>query len=144
MPAPAPSDPYGQFNFLVEIDGRVAAAFSECSGLSTETDVIEYREGGEPSTVRKIPGLNRYTNILLKRGITKDKSLWQWRKTVLDGKVQRKSGSIILLDAARNEVARWNFFKGWPSRWEGPHLRANSSDVAIESLEIAHEGIEWD
>jgi len=144
MPAPARSDPYGQFNFLVEIDGIAVAQFAECTGLSTETDVIEYREGGEPSLgARKLAGLTRYAPIVLKRGVTKDKSLWNWRKSVTDGHVSRRNGAIILLDAGRNEVARWNFRAGWPSRWEGPYLRASSSEVAIEALEIVHEGLDW-
>lgn len=136
------NDPYSRFNFLLEIDGVVKAGFSEVSGLSTETDVIDYREGSEPATVRKLPGLTRYSNITLKRGVTKDKSLWQWRKAVIDGKVQRSSGSVILLDESRQPVLVWNFREGWPCKWEGPSLTAKTSDVAIETIEIAHEGLE--
>jgi phage tail-like protein len=137
------NDPYGQFNFLLEIDGVVTAGFSEVSGLTTETSVIEYREGSDrTSSVRKLPGLTKYSNIVLKRGITKDRSLWDWRKTVIDGATRRVDGSIILLDESRQEVVRWNFRAGWPSKWEGPTLNAKSSDVAIETLEIAHEGFD--
>ena len=136
------NDPYSRFNFLLEIDGVVRAGFSEVSGLSTETDVIDYREGNEPATVRKLPGLTRYSNITLKRGVTNDKSLWQWRKAVIDGKVQRSSGSVILLDESRQPVLVWNFREGWPCKWEGPSLNAKTSDVAIETIEIAHEGLE--
>lgn len=136
------NDPYSGFNFLLEIDGVVKAGFSEVSGLSTETDVIEYREGNEPATVRKLAGLTRYSNITLKRGVTNDKSLWQWRKAVIDGKVQRRSGSVVLLDESRQPVLVWNFREGWPCKWEGPSLNAKTSDVAIETIEIAHEGLE--
>jgi len=143
MPNAIPrNDPYSRFNFLLEIDGVVKAGFSEVSGLSTETDVLDYREGNEPATVRKLPGLTRYSNITLKRGVTKDKSLWQWRKAVIDGKVQRSSGSVILLDESRQPVLVWNFREGWPCKWEGPSLNAKTSDVAIETIEIAHEGLE--
>jgi phage tail-like protein len=136
-------DPYGQFNFLIEIDGVVQGGFSEASGLTTDTNIIEYREGNEQhGTTRKLPGLIKYNNIVLKRGWTKDKSLWDWRKKVIDGKTQRTSGAIVLLDEARNEALRWNFREGWPSKWEGPALNAKTSEVAIESLEIAHEGLE--
>lgn len=142
MPASRRVDPYGAFRFLVEIDGIVAAGFSECSGLTAEIDIIEYREGGDPTTARKIPGLRKYTSIVLKRGLTNDKSLWNWFKNVLDGNVQRANGSIVLLDASGNEVARWNFHNGWPSKWEGPTLNAKANEVAIETLEISHEGFE--
>ena len=143
MPDGKRNDPYGQFNFLIEIDGVVKGGFSEASGLSTDTNMIEYREGAEQQgTTRKLPGLIKYGNIVLKRGWTKDKSLWAWRKKVIDGKTQRNSGSIVLLDEARNEALRWNFREGWPSKWEGPALNAKTSEVAVETLEIAHEGLE--
>ena len=143
MPDGKRNDPYGQFNFLIEIDGVVKGGFSEASGLTTDTNVIEYREGAEQhGTTRKLPGLIKYNNIVLKRGWTKDKSLWAWRKKVIDGKTQRNSGSIVLLDEARNEALRWNFREGWPSKWEGPALNAKTSEVAVETLEIAHEGLE--
>jgi phage tail-like protein len=142
MPDGKRNDPYGQFNFLVEIDGVVKGGFSEASGLTTDTNVIEYRDGNEITTVRKLPGLMKYNNIVLKRGWTKDRSLWDWRKKVIDGKTQRTGGAIVLLDEARNEALRWNFREGWPSKWEGPALNAKTSETAIETLEIAHEGVE--
>ena len=107
MPTSTRTDPYGSFDFLLEIDGIVAAGFSEVSGLASETEVMEYREGGEAvNTLRKIPGLTKYSNIVLKRGVTADKSLWNWRKTVVDGHAQRVNGSIILLDESRQEIPR--------------------------------------
>jgi phage tail-like protein len=136
------SDPLAQCNFLVEIDGVVRAGFSEVSGLSTDTNVFEYRNGNETGTTRKLPGLMKYSNIVLKRGFTKDTALWTWRKAVIDGKTKRTSGSIILLDEARNPALRWNFREGWPSKWDGPALNGKTSEVAIETLEIAHEGLE--
>ncbi len=142
MPTGERKDPYAGFNFLVEIDGIARAAFSECSGLSTDTDPIEYRNGSDDITVRKIPGLKKFANITLKRGITRDLDLWKWRKTVLDGATERKSGSIVLLNEAREPALRWNFREGWPTKWEGPSLNATGNEVAIETLEIAHEGLE--
>jgi phage tail-like protein len=147
MPDGKRNDPYGQFNFIIEIDGVVKGGFSEASGLTTDSNIIEYREGNEQhGTTRKLPGLIKYNNIVLKRGWTKDRSLWEWRKTVIDGKTltsnARKSGAIVLLDEARNEALRWNFREGWPSKWEGPALNGKTSEVAIETLEIAHEGLE--
>ncbi|HET7856161.1 MAG TPA: phage tail protein [Gaiellaceae bacterium] len=142
MPATQRNDPYKNFNFRVEIDGIGIAAFSEVSGLESETAVIEYRAGGDPNTVRKLPGVTKYRNIVLRRGITQDHELWNWRKTVVDGNVDRRNGSIILLDDERNDVARWNFEEGWPCRWEASALNAGSNEVVIETLEIAHEGLE--
>lgn len=135
-------DPYGQYNFLVEIDDVTRAGFTEVGGLTTEQDVIEYREGSETATVRKLPGLRKYTNVTLKRGFTQDQELWQWRKTTIDGATERRSGSIVLLDEGRDEVLRWNFTEGWICKWEGPALNSTTNEAAIESLEICHEGLE--
>ncbi|MGC2407104.1 MAG: phage tail protein [Candidatus Cybelea sp.] len=138
-------DPYGQFNFLLQIDGVTQAGFSEVSGLTTDTNIIEYREGADNiygvNTVRKLVGLIKYTNIVCKRGWTKDASLWQWRKLVLDGNTQRQDGTIVLLDEARNKVLSWDWSNGWPVKWEGPALNAKTSEVAIETLEIAIEAL---
>ena len=138
------NDPFGAFNFLVEIDGITAAAFTEVSGLEVDVDVIEYREGSDALLgVRKLPGRIRYSNIVLKRGITLDSSLWDWIKSVIDGgALQRKNMSIILLDDQRQPLLRWNVRRAWPRKWTGPALNAKTSEVAIESLEIAHEGLD--
>jgi phage tail-like protein len=142
MPDGKRNDPYGQFNFLIEIDGVVKGGFSEVSGLTTDTNIVEYREGNEgQGTTRKLPGLMKYNNIALKRGWTKDRSLWNWRKQVIDGKTKRASGAIVLLDEARQPALRWEFREGWPCKWEGPPLNGKTSEVAIEALEIAHEGL---
>jgi phage tail-like protein len=141
MPAPQRKDPYKAFNFLVEIDGVAVAAFSEVSGLESETAVIEYRTGSD-GTLRKLPGLTKFANLVLRRGITQDRDLWNWRQAVVTGDVQRRNGSVILLDDQRNEVVRWNFAAGWPCKWQGPALNAKNNEVAIETLEIAHEGLE--
>lgn len=138
------NDPYSSFNFLVEIDGVTLAGFSECSGLNTETDVIEYRNGDEDITVRKLPGLKKFTNITMKRGFTDNKDLWNWRKTVMDGKTERRSGSIVLLNEAREPALRWNFREGWPTKLEGPSLNAKNNEVAIESFELAVEDIQME
>jgi phage tail-like protein len=141
MPAPQRNDPYKAFNFLVEIDGIAHAVFSEVTGLESETAVIEYRAGGE-NVVRKLPGLTKFANITLKRGITQDAELWNWRKSIVDGDIDRRNGSIVLLDDKRSPVLRWNFRNGWICKWEGPALSAKSNEVAIETMEIAHEGLE--
>ncbi len=136
------NDPYGAFNFLVEVDGVTVAAFSEVSGLNTESDVIEYRVGAEDITVRKLPGLKKFGNITLKRGFTASDELWKWRKEVLDGATTRHSGTIVLLNEGRRAAIKWTFREAWPSKWEGPAFNAKTSEVAIEMLELACEGIE--
>jgi phage tail-like protein len=135
------NDPLTSFNFLVDIQG-MRAGFSEIGGLTTETDIIEYREGSEDITVRKLPGKRKYTNINLKRGYTPDgKELWAWRKKVMDGKTQRLGGTITLLNEARQPALTWEFSEGWPSKWAGPAMNAKNNDVAIEELEICVEGL---
>jgi phage tail-like protein len=142
MPAAVRKDPYKKCNFRIEIDGIALAGFTECTGLESETEVIDYREGYESNTVRRLPGLNKYRNICLKGAVSDSKELYAWRKTVTDGQVVRKNGSIILLDDKRQEVARWNFREGWPCRLSGPELNAQGNEVAIEEIEICHEGLE--
>ena len=142
-PAPSRKDPYTVFRFRVEIDGVNEAAFMEVSGLESETAVIEYRTGDMKTTSSlKLPGLTCYANIVLRRGLTKDLALWQWRKAIVDGKADRRNGVIILLDSEAAPVLRWAFRNGWPCKWEGPDLDASANEVAIETLEIAHEGLE--
>jgi phage tail-like protein len=137
----ARNDPYSAFNFIVEIDGVVVGGFAECGGLGTETDIVEYRNGDEDITVRKLTGKAKYPQISLKRGFTDSRELWEWRKLVITGHTERKSGTIQLLDEARQPALKWNFREGWPSKWEGPAFNAKNNDVAIETLEIAHEGL---
>ena len=137
------NDPYTAGNFLVEIDGISSTAFSEVSGLELSIDVVDYREGNATgNNARKLPGLDRYSDVTLKRGLTQDASLWNWIKQVADGDISRATVSIVLLDQADNPVVRWRLRNAWPRKWTGPVLNAKSSEVAIESLEIAHEGLE--
>ena len=139
MPTGSRTDPYRGFNFLVEIDGITQAGFQEVGGLDASTDAVDYREGTDPNHVRKLSGMNKYSPITLKRGITTEPELWKWRETVIDGKTERKNGSIVLLDEAGAEKIRWNFTNGWPTKWTGPSFNSTSTAVAIETLEITHE-----
>lgn len=132
-------DPYRGYRFRVELDNVERGGFQECSGLDFSQDPIEYREGPDPLYVRKLPGLTKYSNITLKWGITKDEELWDWRDQALKGNIQRKNGSIILVDDEGNDKTRWNFQAGWPAKWTGPSFNATGNEVAVETLEIAHE-----
>ncbi|HYH84242.1 MAG TPA: phage tail protein [Pyrinomonadaceae bacterium] len=142
MPTGDREDPYSAFNFTVEIDGIPVAGFTECTGLNTETDAIEYRTGDLDITVKKLPGLKKFGNITLKRGFTDNHDLWLWRKTVLDGKTERRDGAVVLKNEARTEALRWTFREAWPRKWEGPAFNAKTNEVAIETLELVCEGIE--
>ncbi len=150
MPPVFRNDPYPAYSFEVVVDGisddgtSVKGSFSEVSGLETEVKVIEYRNGSDNNMVRKLPGLNKFANITLKRGIIGDLTFWNWLLTARQGKVQRATLAIILLDENRNPVMRWNFIRAWPCRWTGPALNAKCNEVAIETLEICHEGMEID
>lgn len=136
-------DPYVNFNFLVEIDGIVRAAFQEAGGLDSSIDIIEHREGGENITTRKLPGQVKFSNISLKWGMSDDTDLYEWHKQWLEGDpaATRRNGSIVLLDRQGQEKVRWNFFNAWPTKWTGPGFNAESHDVAIETMELAHEGL---
>jgi phage tail-like protein len=138
----ARTDPYRNFNFLVELENIAQASFIECSGLGATTEVIETREGGDNTTVRKLPGKTTYTDITLKWGLTDSKELWAWRQQIIDGIIVRKTGSIVVYDLTNHvEVARWNFVNAWPSKWEGASFNAKGTDIAIDTLVLSHEGI---
>ena len=141
MPTGTRTDPYRGYNFLVEIDGITQAGFQEVSGLDASSDPIEYREGNDPNHVRKLPGLNKYSAITLRRGITDSDELWRWYQTVQAGKPERRNGSIVLLDDAGQEKIRWNFVNAWPTKWTGPSFNSTSNAVAVEGLDIAHEEV---
>jgi phage tail-like protein len=137
-------DPYGSFDFLVELDGIVRASFAEASGLDSTIDVTEYREGGDNETMRKLPAKTKYSNITLKYGSTDDHELYDWHRQWIKGDpaAKRKNGSIVLLDRTGQERIRWNFVNAWPVKWTGPSFNAKNNDVSIETLELAHEGLE--
>jgi phage tail-like protein len=135
------SYPYLSFRFLVEIQGLIVGGFSEVSGLQAETEVESIEEGGVNDYVHKLPKKTKYPNIILKKGMTDSDALWKWYKDVVDGKITRKSGYIILVDDEGKEKWRWNFIEAFPVKWTGPELKADSNTVAFESVEIAHNGI---
>ena len=137
-------DPFGNFDFLVEIDGIARAAFTEVGGLDSSIDITEYREGGDNQTMRKLPSKTKYSNITLKWGCAPDHDLYDWHQQWVKGDpgATRRNGSIVLLDRKGQEQMRWNFVNAWPSKWTGPSLSAKSNDVAIETLELAHEFLE--
>jgi phage tail-like protein len=136
-------DPFFGYNFAVELDGITRMGFKDCGGLDSTTGAAKYREGTDATLAqRQIPGLLSFSNISLKRGLTDDHALWDWRDGVATGKAVRRTISIILRDEKGEEKIRWNIKNAWPVKWTGPTFDATSEAVAIETLELAHEGIE--
>jgi phage tail-like protein len=135
-------DPYRSFNFQLEIDGVPLGAFSEVSGLTAEGDAVDYREGTDvQQNVRKLPALRKYSNITLKRGYTQDKSLWRWYGNIVNGQPDRRDVTIVLLNEARQPVLRWHAESAWINKIEGPSLKAAANEIAMESVELVHEGL---
>jgi phage tail-like protein len=141
-------DLFGAYNFLLEIQGVISdtkvivGGFKSVSGMDSETEVIEFKQGND-TVVRKKPGRTTYANIVLERGYTATDDLWQWRKNIEDGKIDRRSGSVIILDQdGSTEVARYNFYEGWPCKWNVPDMNSDSSAMAIEKVEISVEKVE--
>ena len=137
-----PADPYLNYRFKIEIDSVVKGGFSECSGLSSKIDVVQYREGGDTSSVRKLPGQTTYPDITLKWGLTDSSELYEWHLNAIQGIIERKSCSIIILGNDLEEKVRWNLADAWPSAWTGPTLNAKGSEMAIEQLTLTCERVE--
>lgn len=141
MPA---QDPFVSAWFAIEFQGQISGAFRECSGLGSENEVIESKASGPDGRIiiKKIPGNMKWNNITLKRGITDTIDMWEWRALVEDGKVNeaRKNGAIVMYSHDGKPVARWEFVNAWPSKLTGPTANATANEVAIEELEITHEG----
>ncbi|POG54372.1 phage tail protein [Haloferax marisrubri] len=137
------TDPYRQLRFILEIGGLVTAGFSRCDLPSATSAVVEYREGADPPTPRKLPGLNEYGPLVLEVGVT-DRSLElsEWRTLVEQGRMDeaRRDAAVVLLDATGNPAARWVFREAWPSKYDAPRLDAMASEVAVERLVVVHEG----
>jgi len=142
MPTAERKDPFRGYNFRLELGTKSIAGFRECSGLSFNTDPVEYREGtDQPLHVRKLTGLRKVANLVLKVGITDNRDLWNWYKTVLDGVPERRDGAVVLQNELHTDVLRFHFENGWVCKYEGPMLNATSNDVAIESIEICVEQV---
>ncbi len=141
----ASANPYDAFNFLVEIDGVPATSFMECVLPAASIEVIEYREGADAvNSVHKLPGLVKYGNLVLKRGIPSSAgslALWDWFSTFVTGTGSTKTVTVNLLNASRVPVITWTFTNAWPVKYESPVLNGRTSAVAIETLEVAVEGM---
>jgi phage tail-like protein len=152
-------DPYANFRFRLELNNVQVAGFAECSGLSMETKVFEYNEGGRNETTLKFPETTTYGNITLKRGVTQSNDLIEWQRDIVEGRFERnprpprdakrprpanqnRAIAIVLQNELGNDVKRWSLINAFPVKWLGPDLKAAGTEVAFETLEIAHEGVQ--
>lgn len=141
VPGVRPLEPFTTFNFAVEIEGLLVGGFSEVSGLESEVRTEEYWEGGVNGYVHKLPGATTYSNLQLKHGLTAISTLWNWYYNTTRGAVQRKNGTIMLLNPRQIPVMWWNFRNALPVRWSGPTFDAASDAVGVEAIELVHEGL---
>jgi phage tail-like protein len=136
-------DPYLNFNFAVEIDGITVAGFSEADLPEGRIEAVAYREGTDRTTAsRLLPGRVSYGPLVLRRGFTGDDALFEWWRAVAQGTLDRRNVTVVVRAEQGQPVARWNLRRAWPMKYTAPDLRALGNDVAIETLELAHEGIE--
>jgi phage tail-like protein len=141
--AGAVTDPYRAFNFKLEIRGVIEGHFTDCSGLAIRVHPIRYREGGTGQVVRAIPGQVEYSEVTLRYGLTKSRELWDWFLRSIQGSVERRNVSVIMLEPnAVDEALRWNLLNAWPSEWRGAALDALGREVAIEELKLAFDTLE--
>jgi phage tail-like protein len=140
----ARNDPLRNFRFRLEIDSVQQANFSEVTIGETTTDPVDYRDGNEPGHVRKLDGLTKYGNITLKWGVTDSKELHDWHKAVVAGQIQqnRKKVTIVVLDEAGQDKARFLVSEAWPTKYQLSGLNGKGNEVFIETLELVNEGIE--
>jgi phage tail-like protein len=136
-------DPLVGFMFQLDLQGQVTGYFTECSGLGSEHEVVEHKVVGKDGReiTMKIPGRLKWSDLTLKRGITTDMQIWEWRKMVEDGQVKsaRKNGSITMLDREYNPAAQWDFTAAWPSKVSGPTPKADSNEIGVEEMTIVFE-----
>jgi phage tail-like protein len=134
------AEPVGELRFRVEIDDAVIGQFSEVTGLSLEYEVFEYQEGGEDRYVHKLRGRLKYPNLVLKRGVTQEEALLKWFFQRTDRR-RRGTVKLTLLGDDGKPVRLWSFAGAFPVKWQGPSFNARSTNIATETLEIAHQGL---
>lgn len=136
-------DIFPSCRFYVMIDSTPQAVFTELSGLQVETEVMDYAEGGNNGFVHRLPGRTKVSNITLKRGITRSNELFAWYLKVAGGhQFDRHNVTVVMYDTAGKELMRWNFLQAYPVKWIGPQLSAGSTNAAVETLELAHAGLQ--
>ncbi|MBW4508249.1 MAG: phage tail protein [Scytonematopsis contorta HA4267-MV1] len=134
-------DPLAAYNFFVEIDGLLTGGFTEVTGLGSQISLEEYKEGGVNGYVHKFPTQTSYEPLVLSKGLTILDTLSVWYQNASAGNIERKNGSIILFDRMMEPVKVWDFHNAYPVKWTGPKLNASSDEIAVESIELVHQGI---
>jgi phage tail-like protein len=143
-PTAARKDPLPVFCFKVRftsLPGNVEGFFKSVSGLKYEQEVVPVSAGGANDTVFNLVGRMKWSPLVFKQGFAKGSALMAWREKWTKGEMSRTGGSIIQLDTALQAAATWNFVRGWPSKWEISEFDASKNELAIETLEICHEGL---
>ena len=135
------SDPYNGFRFRVEIFGLQVGGFTQVSGIEREVQTEDFREGGLNDYTHKLATVTKYQNLSLRRGIADATELWRWHQDVINGKIERRRVTVVLLDSEGNERWRWVFEKAYPVKWSGTELNASSNAVFVEHVEFVHNGI---
>lgn len=140
------TDPLVGFNFGLELQGTITGYFTECAGVGSESEVIEHKVVNDKGMeiVQKIPGRLKWQDVTVKRGITADMQIWDWREMVEKGQMDqaRKTCSIVMFDRNYEEVARWNFENAWPSKVSGPSVKSDSNEIGVEEVTLVHEGMD--
>ena len=137
------ADPYMAYNFVVEIEGLITGGFTEVTGLESEIELESYQEGGVNGYIHQFPRRTRYPNLVLSHGLTDIDTLWHWYQAATAGKIQLKNGTIMLLNQQRLPMMWWNLKNAYPVKWVGPQFNAsNATAVAVERLELIHQGID--
>jgi len=133
-------DPFRAYNFKLVIQGVTEGHFTECIGLGIKVQAIKYREGGTSQVVHVIPGPVEYGDVTLRYGLSVSRELWEWFESAVQGRVERKNVSILMLDSdGVAEVLRWDLINAWPSEWRGAPLDALGTQIAIEDLTLVFE-----
>lgn len=135
------TEAYPGCRFYVMIDGQPQGVFTEVGGLQVEMDVLDYQEGGNNGFVHRLPGFTKVSNLTLKRGMTSSNEFYKWCADIASGKFTRRHVTVVMYDAAGTELMRWNFVNAYPVKWIGPQLLASDAAAAVETLELAHEGV---
>ena len=138
---PSETEAYPSCRFYVIIKDQAQGVFTEVSGLQVEMDVFDYQEGGNNGFVHRLPGFTKTSNLTLKRGMTNSNDFFKWCAEIASGKFTRHNISVVMYDAAGKKLMQWDFTNAYPVKWVGPQFRAADAAAAIETLELAHEGM---
>jgi len=138
---PAGPDPNLGLRFWVEVGQVQLAGFAECSGLTIETEVFDYPEGGENTYVHKLPVRTKYSNVTLKRGLDETRYFYDWYVSTMNGNTQRRDITIRIYNSRQQEVQVWHLYQAFPVKWMGPDMKADSGAIAVETIELTHHGV---